>query len=185
MSRTYNRKQKRNFSEVKIAAALVYMRKTSTSVRETAKLYCLPRTTLQRRSKLNQKYVPRGRKPILTENAYREVFRRSITASFSVEVRRIAYEVALEQETHIPQSWIQNAMAGVDWCLNFFKKYPHLKKIWAKKSVEKSEKFLCCVCEERYDRSDVVLCISCCGMKCIHCYNPKKCLQKDMNHKYM
>ena len=114
MSRTYNRKQKRIFSEVKIAAALVYMRKISTSVRETAKLYCLPRTTLQRRSKLNQKYVPRSRKPILTGNAYREVFRRSITASSSVEVRRIAYEVTLEQKTHIPKSRIQNTMTGID-----------------------------------------------------------------------
>ena len=117
------------------------MRKISTSVRETAKLYCLPRTTLQRRSKLNQKYVPRGRMPILTENAYREVFRISITASSSVEVCRIAYEVALEKKTHIPQSWIQNAMAGVDWCLTFFKKYPHLKKIWAKKVWKKQKNF--------------------------------------------
>ena len=113
----------------------------------------------------------------------REVFKKSREAKSRQEVRKIAYKTAKEQNVKMPRSWIQNESAGVDWCLNFLKKYPYLDFLIknSKRVVKKEQRFECCVCDEIfYELSEFVLCESCCQVKCVHCYNPSKCLQRKL-----
>ncbi|CAG2199907.1 unnamed protein product [Mytilus edulis] len=42
------------------------------------------------------------------------------------EVRRLAYECAEKFSIHMPQSWVENKCAGVDWFLLFMRRHPNL-----------------------------------------------------------
>ena len=183
MARLYVRKRKRKFSQFLMTSVITYIRKTGTSLRETSKMFSVPLTTIQRRIKRDKVFLSRGRKPVLKAAVAREVFQKSREAKSRQEVRKIAYKTAKEQNVKMPRSWIQNESAGVDWCLNFLKKYPYLDFLIknSKRVVKKEQRFECCVCDEIfYEISQIVLCESCCEVKCVHCYNPSKCLQRKL-----
>ena len=183
MARLYVRKRKRKFSQFLMTSVITYIRKTGNSLRETSKMFSVPRTTIQRRIKRDKVFLSRGRKPVLKAAVAREVFQKSREAKSRQEVRKIAYKTAKEQNVKMPRSWIQNESAGVDWCLNFLKKYPYLDFLIknSKRVVKKEQRFECCVCDEIfYEISEIVLCESCCQVKCVHCYNPSKCLQRKL-----
>lgn len=42
------------------------------------------------------------------------------------EVRRLAYECAEKFSIHMPQSWVENKCAGVDWFLLFMRRHHNL-----------------------------------------------------------
>ena len=181
MVRHYVCTRKKKFGQFLLRSVLSYIRRTGTSIRETSKMFSIPRTTLQRRVHRNKVVLSRGSRPILRAEIARDVFRKSVDAESRTEVRKIAYQTALQEKVVMPRSWLQKEIAGVDWCLNFLKKYPYLDYIIKKiRGSTKDLSFECCVCEELfYESTQITLCKSCCKVKCFSCYNPSKCLQKE------
>ena len=173
--------KKKKFGQFLLRSVLSYIRRTGTSIMETSKMFSLPRTTLQRRVQRNKEVLSRGRRPTLRAETARDVFRKSVDAKSRTEVRKIAYQTALEEKVVMRRYWLQKEIAGVDWCLNFLKKYPYLDYINKKnKGSAKDLSFECCVCKELfYESTQITLSKSCCKVKCFFCYNPSKCLQKD------
>jgi len=42
------------------------------------------------------------------------------------DCRKLAYETAVANEIKCPVSWVEKKIAGEDWLLGFFKRYPNL-----------------------------------------------------------
>ena len=87
MARLYVRKRKKKFSQFLMTSVITYIRKTGTSLRETSKMFSVPRTTIQRRIKRDKVFLSRGRKPVLKAAVAREVFQKSREAKSRQEVR--------------------------------------------------------------------------------------------------
>ena len=164
-----------------VRSVLSYIRRTGTSIKETSKMFSIPTTTLQRRVETNKVILSRGRRPIWEQRSQEMWSKKYVDAKSRTEVRKIANQTALQEKVVMPWSWLQKEIAGVDWCLNFLKKYPYLYYIIKKKEGSTTDlSFECCVREELfYETTQITLCKSCCKAKCFSCYNPSKWLQKD------
>uniref|UniRef100_A0A667XLM7 HTH CENPB-type domain-containing protein n=1 Tax=Myripristis murdjan TaxID=586833 RepID=A0A667XLM7_9TELE len=143
MVRTYVRKTERGrFAADTVLAAVRQVKLENKSIRSTAKDFNIPFRTLTRYCQKMSPEQIEGKKEvcvgyqksqqIFSDEVERELVKYLIKSAdiyyglSTVEVRKLAYQLAVAHNIQVPQKWSEHQQAGCDWFSTFLKRHPSL-----------------------------------------------------------